>query len=54
MGENARDEAQWLPNVIPILGVTFLWELRMFRASVKKENKHQIGHLGNHYKGFEA
>jgi hypothetical protein len=54
MGENARDEAQWLPSAIPILGVTFMWELWMFKTLFKKENKHQIGHLGNHYKGLEA
>jgi hypothetical protein len=31
------------PKCIPILGVTFVRELQMFRTLVGKANKHQIG-----------
>jgi hypothetical protein len=54
MGENARDEAQWLPRAPPILGVTHVWELRMFKALVGKGKKYQIGPLGHDSKGIEV
>jgi hypothetical protein len=36
------------PKHTPILGVALVQELQMFRALVKKENKHQVGPLGHH------
>jgi len=41
------------PKCAPTLGVTFVRELRMFRALVENTNKHQIGPLGHHEKGLE-
>jgi hypothetical protein len=37
-----------IPKCTPTLGVTLVQELRMFRALVEKEKKHQIGSLGYH------
>jgi hypothetical protein len=43
-----------IPKCIPTLGITFVQELRMFRALVGKENKHQIRPLRHHLKGLEV
>jgi hypothetical protein len=43
-----------IPKCIPILGVTFMQELPMFRALIRKANERQIEPLGYHWKGFEA
>jgi hypothetical protein len=32
----------------PTLGIALVWELRMFRALVGKEIKHQLKILGHH------
>jgi hypothetical protein len=37
----------------PTLGVALVRESRMFKTLVGKANKHQIGPLGHHWKGFE-
>jgi hypothetical protein len=42
------------PKCTPILGIAFVQELRMFKALVGKENKHQIRPLRHHLKSFEV
>jgi hypothetical protein len=43
-----------IPKCILTLGVAFVQELQMFKALVRKANKHQISPLGHNYKGLEA
>jgi hypothetical protein len=38
----------------PTLGVALVRESQMFKTLVEKENKHQIGPLGHHWKGLEV
>jgi hypothetical protein len=40
-----------IPKCIPILGITLMWKLRMFKALVEKGKQAPPKH---HYKGLEA
>jgi hypothetical protein len=47
-GGECKGWSPMTPKCIPTLGVTLVWELRMFGTLVIKVNKHQIGPLGHH------
>jgi len=43
-----------IPKCIPTLGDALVQELRMYKALIGEEKKHQIAPLGHHKKGLEA
>jgi len=42
-GGECKGWSLMIPKCTPILGITLVQELQMFRALVEKANKHQIG-----------